>query len=230
MAFERKHKIGVDEVNKDLQMTNRAIIVSFQNTGSFHSDSINYGILDIPKTNLTWFVVDWKVEVLKRPKYGDIATIKTWGRNAIRCYSYRDFELYVNKELYIRATSKWILFNVKTQEFETISEELLKLYGNDDTKSTFKEKKLKRINPLDNYESKKKITIKKSDLDFNGHVNNVKYFDYLIDYADVEEYDNFRITYRKEVKANEKIYLCSTKNKYCIINDEGIIKTLIECK
>ena len=61
MIFERKHKVGVDEVNRKLLMTNRAIIVSFENTASFQSDSIHYGILDIPQTFLTWFVIDWKV-------------------------------------------------------------------------------------------------------------------------------------------------------------------------
>ena len=55
---------------------------------------------------------------------------------------------------------------------------MLKLYGNDDSKSTFEEKELKHLNPLDTYEKKEKIIIRKSDLDFNGHVNNVKYFDY----------------------------------------------------
>ncbi len=233
MEFERKHKIGVDEVNKDLLMTNRALIVAFQNIASYHSDSINYGILDIPKTFLTWFVVDWKVEVIKRPKYGDEVVIKTWGRNAIKCFSYRDFELYVNGELYVKATSKWVLFNIKTKKYENISEELLKLYGNDDSKSTFEEKELKHLNPLDTYEKKEKIIIRKSDLDFNGHVNNVKYFDYLTDYADIKEYDNFRITYRKEIKFDDIVYLCQSRSEekdlYAIIDKENIVKTIIEC-
>lgn len=228
--FERKHKIGVNEVNKDFLITNRSLIVAFQNTASYHSDSINYGILDIPKTFLTWFVLDWKVEVIKRPKYGDEVVIKTWGRNATKCYSYRDFEVYVNNELYVRATSKWVLFNVKTKTYENISDELLKLYGNDDNKSTFEEKELNHLNPLDSYDKKTKIIIRKSDLDFNGHVNNAKYFDYLTDYADAHEYNNFRITYRKEVKFDDEIYLCQNKDLYAIIDKENIVKTIIECE
>jgi medium-chain acyl-[acyl-carrier-protein] hydrolase len=230
MAFETRHKIGLDEVNKELFMTNRAIIVAFQNTGSFHSDSINYGVLDIPKTHLTWFVLDWKVEIIKRPKYGDEIKIITWGRNAARCFSYRDFEIYVNNELYVRATSKWVLLNTQKKTYEEVSQELLDLYGNDDTKSTFPEKRLNHMKVLDKYDNKVKISIRKSDLDFNGHVNNVKYFDYLTDYANAKEYDNFRVTYRKEIKAKEKVYLCYSDDKFCIIDDEGVVKTIIECK
>ena len=230
MKFERKHKIGVDEINRKYEMTNRALIVAFQNIASYHSDSINYGILDIPKTFLTWFVVDWKVKVIKRPKYGEVITIKTWGRNANKCFSYRDYEVYINNELCVQATSKWILYNLKSKAYENISDELLKLYGNDDNLSVFEVKELEHLKTLDKYDEKKEIIIRKSDLDFNNHVNNVKYFDYL----NANEYNNFRITYRKEIKADDTIYLChskvSEKNLYSIIDADNNIKTIIECE
>lgn len=233
MIFERKHKVGVDEVNGKLLMTNRAIIVSFENTASFQSDSIHYGILDIPQTFLTWFVIDWKVRVIRRPLYGDELTIRTWGRDAARSFSYRDFEIYVNGELYVQATSKWALLNVRTRTFETVSEQLLQRYGNEDGLSTFAERELEHMAVLEEYDSKTEITVRKSDLDFNGHVNNVKYFDFLIDYADAPEYSSFRITYRKEIKKKDRVFLCHSshgdKDLYAITDGEGQVKTIIEC-
>ena len=234
MIFERKHKVGVDEVNRKLLMTNRAIIVSFENTASFQSDSIHYGILDIPQTFLTWFVIDWKVRVIRRPVYGEELTIRTWGRDAARSFSYRDFEIYVNDELCVQATSKWALLNVRTKTFEMVTDELLKRYGNEDGLSTFAERELEHMAVLDEYESRILITIRKSDLDFNGHVNNVKYFDFLIDYANAPEHDCFRITYRKEIRKDDSVFLCHSKlvNKdlYAIIDSEGQVKTIIECE
>lgn len=234
MVFERKHKVGVDEVNRKLLMTNRAIIVSFENTASFQSDSIHYGILDIPQTLLTWFVIDWKVRVIRRPLYGEELTIRTWGRDAARSFSYRDFEIYVNDELCVQATSKWALLNVATRSFETVTPELLQRYGNEDSLSTFAERELEHMMVLDEYDSRTPITIRKSDLDFNGHVNNVKYFDFLIDYANVPEFNDFRITYRKEIRKEDEVYLCHSKvdNKdmFAIIDAEGQVKTIIECE
>ena len=234
MVFERKHKVGVDEVNRKLLMTNRAIIVSFENTASFQSDSIHYGILDIPQTLLTWFVIDWKVRVIRRPLYGEELTIRTWGRDAARSFSYRDFEIYVNDELCVQATSKWALLNVATRSFESVTQELLQRYGNDDTMSVFAERELEHMMVLDEYDSRTPIVIRKSDLDFNGHVNNVKYFDFLIDYANAPEYDDFRITYRKEIRKEDQVYLChsriSNRDLYAIIDAEGQVRTIIECE
>ncbi len=234
MVFERTHKVGVDEVNRELRMTNRALITAFQNSASFYSDSLNYGILDIPKTFLTWFVVDWKVEVLKRPKYGDEITIKNWNRDASNSFTYIDFEVYVNDNLCVKATSKWALFNLKTKSYESISSELIKVYGGNDSKSVFEEKELPHMHTLESYGKKKKIVIRKSDLDFNNHVNNVKYFDYLIDYSDACEYNNLRITYRKEIKADDVVYLhygkVENKDLYAIIDKDNNVKTIIECE
>ena len=234
MIYERTHKVGLDEVNKSLLMTNRAIIVSIENTASYQTDSIGYGILDIPRTDLTWFVIDWKVQVNKRPKYGDKITIKTWNRDTKDCFSYKDFELYVNDKLYVQATSKWILLNTKTKTYENIPDYLLKLCPNEDNLSTFTERKLNHLEVLDNYDNKSRIYIRKSDLDFNNHVNNVKYFDYLIDYNNAIEYNKFRITYRREIKEDEEVYLYHSKieNKdlYAIIDKDNNIKTIIECE
>ncbi len=234
MVFERKHKVGVDEVNRKLLMTNRAIIISFENTASFQSDSIHYGILDIPQTLLTWFVIDWKVRVIRRPLYGEELTIRTWGRYADRSFSYRDFEIYVNDELCVQATSKWALLNVATRSFENVTPELLQRYGNEDSLSTFAERELEHMKVLDEYDSRTPIVIRKSDLDFNGHVNNVKYFDFLIDYANAPEYDDFRITYRKEIRKEDQVYLChsriSNRDLYAIIDAEGQVRTIIECE
>ena len=234
MIFERKHKVGVDEVNRKLLMTNRAIIVSFENTASFQSDSIHYGILNIPQTLLTWFVIDWKVRVIRRPLYGEELTIRTWGRDAARSFSYRDFEIYVNDELCVQATSKWALLNVATRSFESVTPELLQRYGNEDSLSTFAERELEHMKVLDEYDSRTPIVIRKSDLDFNGHVNNVKYFDFLIDYANAPEYDDFRITYRKEIRKEDQVYLChsriSNRDLYAIIDAEGQVRTIIECE
>lgn len=232
MIYKRMHKIGVDEVNKDFLMTNKAIIVSFQNTMSFYADSVHYGILDVSKTKLTWFIIDWKLEVFKRPKYGEEVLIKTWGRDADNSYMYVDFELYANNELYAIGTAKMVLFNLENKSFEIISNDILKIFIDKDNKSVFKERKLEHMIPLDKYENINKVVIRKSDLDFNNHVNNVKYFDYLLECSNIE-YNNVRITYRKEIKENEEIYLYHSRKQnkeyYLIKDSDENIKTIIEC-
>ncbi len=232
MIYERKHQIGLDEVDRRLDMTNDALIRLFQNTACFMSDEIGLGIRDIPVTLLTWFVIDWKVEVIQRPQYGDTMRVKTWGRDVYKCFSYRDFEVFVNDELYVKATSKWVLLDVKNQTYAEVTDELMERFGIDNSRSVFEQRELAHLQVLDHYDNKERIYIRKSDLDFNGHVNNVKYFDYLIDYGKGIDHDCFRITYRKEIREDDKVYLCHSqlgnRHHYAIVDEEGTVKTIME--
>ena len=232
MIYERKHQIGIDEIDRQMRMTNEALITVFQNTACFMSDEIGQGILDVPRTMLTWFVIDWQVEVIHRPEYGDLLNIRTWGRDAYKCFSYRDFEVFVNDSLCVRATSKWVLYDLKSRSYAEVSKELMDLFGIDDSRSVFEQRELEHLDVLENYDDHERIDIRISDLDFNGHVNNVKYLNYLTDYGNAIDYDRFRITYRKEIKPDETVYLCHSKidhkHHYAIMDEEGRVRTIIE--
>ena len=39
--------------------------------GGEHSNKVGYGALDIDKTGLSWILLDWKVQVIKRPIYSE---------------------------------------------------------------------------------------------------------------------------------------------------------------
>ena len=106
MIFERKHKIGIDEVNKNFKMTNESMVTVFQNLASFNSDEVGYGVLNVPKTGKTWVVVDWKLRVLRRPRYGEEVSVKTWGRNTEGLISFKDFEIRSGDELCAIAREK----------------------------------------------------------------------------------------------------------------------------
>ena len=45
--------------------------------GGEHSNKVGYGALDIDKTGLSWILLDWKVQVIKRPIYSEELKIKT---------------------------------------------------------------------------------------------------------------------------------------------------------
>ena len=69
MIFVDKVKIGLRDTGKDCLIKNEAILEILENVGGEQSDLAGYGILDIERTKLSWILLDWMVEVLKRPAY-----------------------------------------------------------------------------------------------------------------------------------------------------------------
>ena len=94
MIFKEQFTIQLKDIGKENYMKNRAILEIFENIGTHHSDIAGYGPNDIKRTGVTWVLLDWKVQVLKRPKYGEKLNVSTWGRTMKRTYTYRDFEMY----------------------------------------------------------------------------------------------------------------------------------------
>lgn len=139
--FEHDFEIGLRDIENPNYLSNKSILAFFENIGSYHSDSINFGLNEIPTTHSSWVLLGWKVKILKRPMYGDKLHIVTWARDTEKFSTYRDYEVYnQDNELVIIGTSKWVLIDTTTGRLRPIPEEIIKLY-NPDTKTVFLPKK-----------------------------------------------------------------------------------------
>ena len=126
MIYKEKFKIGLKDVWRGKEVNNRAILEYLENIGSYHSDLAGFGANDTQRTKVTWILLDWKLKVLDRPKYGEILEIHTWGREMCKFFTYRDFEIYNCKgELCAIATSKWALVNIENGKLERITENVI---------------------------------------------------------------------------------------------------------
>ena len=123
MIFKEQFTMQLKDIGKENYMKNRAILEIFENIGTHHSDIAGYGPNDIRRTGVTWVLLDWKVQVLKRPKYGEKLNVSTWGRTMKRTYTYRDFEMYDEENnLCVIGTSKWVLIDIETGRISKITE------------------------------------------------------------------------------------------------------------
>ena len=121
MIYKKQFEIGLKDIGKNNEITNTALLERLENIAAYHSDSAGYGVNTVEQTKVTWVLLEWKLQVIKRPKYGQKINIDTWSRYTNKCYSYRDFEVYdENKQLCAIATSKWLLINVEKNKIAKI--------------------------------------------------------------------------------------------------------------
>ena len=224
--FEHDFEIGLKDVERPNYLSNKAILSFFEDIGSYHSDSINFGLNDIPNTHSSWVLLGWKVKVLKRPVYGDKLHIVTWARNVEKFSTYRDFEAYnQNNELTIIATSKWVLVDTTTGKLRPIPEDIVSQYK-PDTKMVFPESEstLSKIPDAEKYESETIYTVQRSQIDVNKHMHNLYYLDIAYETLPQEVYENnifdsFEICYRKQIKLHDtvKCYYAFENNTHKVI-------------
>ena len=73
-----------------------------EDIGGLHSDSVGYGLDSVEQTGQAWVVLDWKIEIVRRPHYRDNITAYTWSRNHNIACAYRDLNCLMRREKSLR--------------------------------------------------------------------------------------------------------------------------------
>ena len=69
MIYFSNYKIGLEDIGRNNEATNKALLAIMQDIACLHSASVGYGVLEIETKKRAWMLLDWKMEVIKRPKY-----------------------------------------------------------------------------------------------------------------------------------------------------------------
>ena len=211
MIVEHEYDIKLSEIGKTNKVTNKTILGCFEDIGGIHSNIAGLGVLDIPTTHLTWLLLDWKLKMIRRPSYMEKMRIRTWSRDSVKFYAYRDFEIYDEEQNLIGiATSKWILINTETLKFAKVDGNILEKYKPELDKSVFGEEPIEKLKEPEQYLSETEYKVKRSDIDVNHHMHNLNYIELAVealpeDVFQKEEFNYVRITYKKEIKLGDTV-------------------------
>ncbi len=238
--FEEEYITRFSQTSANGEVTNKSIISLLENTAGEHSAYCKFSIVDIVKQNLTWFILSWKLQVMKRPKALQKVKVKTWGRPVEKLVALRDFKIFdENDELIAIATSIWCLVNTKTGRITKMPENLEEIYHKFREEAVFKPEEIEKLAvPKSEVTYVDEYKIRRFDLDGNMHVHNLNYIDFAYELLPEEIYkagelNNLEIVYKKEIKYGEKIksLLYVENNVYTIVirnETEDVIHAIVK--
>ena len=166
---------------------------------------------------IAWIFVEWTIEIINLPKYGEPVKVQTWiNGKAPSASVLRNFILSDSKDSnLVKGTAKFALFDLNKRKPARISTELFKLYSPE--KSSVFENKSQRLTEPDVYDYEVNLAQRRSDIDFNGHVHNIKYLTYALEalpydvYLDME-FSSLRILYKNPLSSAERIIAKVSEN------------------
>lgn len=178
---------------------------------------------DIPTVKRSWVLLSWKIEIFKRPKYGDKITIKTWSRGIDKLYAYRDFEILdENQKVIGIATSKWVLLDIEKGKITRIEKQVCKAYTIEE-KKVFEEPDLEKLKEPNSYIDSTTFTVNRSLIDVNNHLHNIYFMDIANEVLPMEVYKNadfhsIQMMCKKEIKLGDTV-----KVFYQVENGEHVV-------
>ena len=212
--YEKKYYIGSNDIDQFLDLKLPSFFRMMQDISTEHAEILHIGKEDTLDKNLYWVITRMEVDIIRMPKYLSTVTLKTYPGDDMRFIFPRYFQLEdENGEVIIRASSTWMVLNreshrvclnpfngykAPTEHLEGELELPKKCIANEST--LVEERK-----------------VRYSDIDLNGHLNNTKYIDYIIDTHNSAFYkknciSHFLINYDKELLDDSVLLLSSSSS------------------
>ena len=205
MIFTRKYSPRIGDFNSEGDISLRAILELLEQIGFCHSEAVKDKLMAVQDVEIAWVLAEWTVKLAGNIRPGQELTFNTWVTGKPSASStMREMEvLDENGNPVLQALSRFALFNTETGKLTRITPEL---FGNYQPEPAAKnEYPSGRMKEKGEYDREGQVTVRKADMDFNGHVHNSVYMDYAREVIETprNEIGYFRIGYKSPVKEGE---------------------------
>ena len=202
-------KVRSYECGPDGRATLPTICNLFQEAASLHAASLGFGKGDFAAAgeNISWVLTRMVVKMNRYPVWEDELTVETFPRGGRKIVAWRDFEVKDAKDQTLGvASSEWMIIDLATRKIHAIPE---KVFAANDpanvpvlglepfTKFRFPEGG-SGVPPLH-------FAAMKSQIDLNGHVNNVHYISWMLEPGESRCPAEMEVVFRSETFAGDEV-------------------------
>ena len=211
-AFETSYSARSSECDAEGFMRFPDICNYLQETAADHAVALDVakGCLGLPDKR-SWALTRLRVELTRYPRWRDEVIVLTFPRGMRKLFAYRDFLLTLpDGETIGRASSEWMVIDLETRRATRIPEEIASI-ANTARQPLLGEYPFAKFEfPADvpaGDSIKKTFAAQRSHVDINGHVNNVRYFEWMLEAAPEKAQRplSFEAVFRAEVTVGEQI-------------------------
>lgn len=214
MFYEASFRIGAGDAGLGLQCRPSGVLSILQEGATQAACGLHASGPEMrEKYNALWMVTRMWYRLDRPLMWGDQVTLRTWHRGGRGAVMYRDFDLFLDGKSAGEAVSLWVLVDAGSRKLMRLSD--VEEFSGTDGGGLCKEKKLSNLHLPEGMTFREERKFHYSDIDCNGHVNNVRYADLAADAAGLESrlgsrfVSSMQIDYRRECMAGESIDVLS---------------------
>ncbi len=205
--YRKQMKIGDTQVNAFDRLKNSQLLAILQEAAGEHGALLGVDKDSLLKKNLFWALIRYHIEVTRLPRSGETITVETWPMPTTRTAYPRATVAYDadGNELF-RGISLFVLVNFETRAM------VLPAFSGVAVDGWVRGNELALPGSLlpkalENDESR---VVRFSDLDFNGHMNNCRYMEWVDDLLSAQFHAEHSpremvICYHTEAREGDKV-------------------------
>ena len=183
--LSQDHIITCYEADANQLMRPTAMLDLMQQAANTNASTLGFGYDEMIDSNIAWVLSRIHVKFINTPKWRQEVNLKTWHKGVAKLFYLRDFILS-DKEgnTMALATTSWLIIDLNTRRLVRNNDLALC----DTPMHAIEAPADKVVQPVDiEPELVRKHPVTWSEIDTNGHVNNVKYVVWAIDAVKQED-------------------------------------------
>jgi acyl-ACP thioesterase len=221
-TFSKDYTITCYEADANQLMRPTAMLDLMQEAANVNATTLGFGYDEMINSNTAWVLSRTHVKFINTPKWRQEVNLKTWHKGVSKLFHLRDFILSdMDGNPMVLATTSWLIIDMNTRRLVRNNDLAL----SDTAMDAIETPADKVVIPVDiEPELVRKHPITWSEIDTNGHVNNVKYVVWAIDAVKAEDIKErplkeLLINYDAEVMPGDVVKISRVRQE----TEEGII-------
>lgn len=153
----------------------------FQDIANLAAEALGVGMERVEQEfGVAWILTKVRVELKRRPVWDEVLTIETWPQSPGKIDFERDYLVKDEEGMVVAAAvSQWVIMDVEVRKLRRASHIPLVLPEVRSARAI--DGQWGRLQPAGELEVAYSRVIGYSDIDVNGHLNNCKYVDFIMD-------------------------------------------------
>lgn len=220
--LSQDHIITCYEADANQLMRPTAMLDLMQEAANVNASTLGFGYDEMIDNNIAWVLSRIHVKFIDTPKWRQEVNLKTWHKGVAKLFYLRDFILSDKENTpMVLATTSWLIIDLNTRRLVRNNDLAL----SDTPEHAIETPADKVVMPVDiEPELVRKHPVTWSEIDSNGHVNNVKYAVWALDAVKAEDIKSkplkeMLINYDAEVMPEDIVKIFRTRQE----SEEGII-------
>ncbi|NUO02893.1 MAG: hypothetical protein HUU01_19975 [Saprospiraceae bacterium] len=212
LEYSESFAVRTYEIDHCKRATIPALIRLMQEAAMQNVIQLGVSIWDLEAQNISWVLLRKSMQVFRLPGLGERIRVSTCPTGFDRRFTYRDYKIFgADEELLIQSSSAWLLMDTITRRMAPIPGFILDF----EAKMPAPEKCLPRpefrFPKFEQANFTKAFEVNWHDLDFNLHLNNTLYIQWMLeamppDMLQEKRVAGMEVLYRAESRWNDVLY------------------------
>lgn len=211
LSYILPYTVQTYDIDKRRRMTVAALVKQMQEAAMQNVIEMKLSVWDMEDQHISWVLLRKGMRINRLPMIGEKLKIYTCPTGFEKVFTFRDYKVFDEKGTLIAfSSSSWLLLNTQTRRMSRIPDWILEFEKDMPPSAECLARPSIKLSPLQKADITSSFRVYWHDLDFNGHLNNVYYIQWMLETVPDEFLDqgtllSFDIQYKVEGKWKDRI-------------------------